>query len=142
MINEVKAKSSGRSENSATQSRTFRTFLLVREFEKRQIGERIAQARHEAGLTQEELAEAVGVSQRAVQLWEAGDNVPFRRLSRIGEIVGRSVLWLIHGDDQADTTRLQAMEERLEELDEKVDRILDLLGSPAQPEPEEQTGIS
>lgn len=38
--------------------------------ERPELGERIAQARQQAGLTQKQLAEKLGVSQRVVTYWE------------------------------------------------------------------------
>lgn len=37
-----------------------------------QLNERITQARKQAGLTQEQLGEALGVSRQAVSKWESG----------------------------------------------------------------------
>lgn len=55
-------------------------------------GRRIAKAREEAGLRQVDLAQAVGVSETAVQKWESGENEPrTRNLMRIAEVLGRSV---------------------------------------------------
>ena len=41
-----------------------------------EIGKVIFELRKEQGLSQADLAKAVGVSQRAVSLWEAGKNEP------------------------------------------------------------------
>ena len=40
------------------------------------LGERIAQLRREAGLSQEGLAERMGVSRQAVSKWENGSSEP------------------------------------------------------------------
>jgi len=40
------------------------------------LGKRIRLARERAGLTQEAMAEAIGVSRTAVARWETGDNEP------------------------------------------------------------------
>ena len=57
-------------------------------------GERIKTARKQAGLTQKELGEALGVSFQAVAQWETGRRVPkVETLQRIGEALGVSWLW-------------------------------------------------
>jgi transcriptional regulator with XRE-family HTH domain len=70
------------------------------EFQKREFADRLAQARDEAGLTQDDAARAVGVTQRSWQSWEAGESIPFKRLANIADVVGRSKEWLLHGDPQ------------------------------------------
>lgn len=50
-------------------------------------GERIAQLREAAGLTQAELAERLGKSRRTIQLWEA-EGVPMVRLSLVRAAFG------------------------------------------------------
>jgi transcriptional regulator with XRE-family HTH domain len=64
------------------------------------IGGRIARARRESGLTQGELADLVGVSQRSIQGYEAGKVVPYRRLGRLAEVTNRDIHWLLEGDDE------------------------------------------
>ena len=44
--------------------------------DQRKIGRFIAEARKELGMTQRELAEALGVSNRTVSKWECGDGLP------------------------------------------------------------------
>jgi PAS domain S-box-containing protein len=59
------------------------------------VGRRIAQARKEAGLTQQELAEQVGVTRRSVQGYESGAVLPYRHLDRLAEVLDRSPEWLL-----------------------------------------------
>jgi PAS domain S-box-containing protein len=59
------------------------------------VGRRIAQARKEAGLTQQELADRVGVTRRSVQGYESGAIAPYRHLDRLAEVLGRSREWLV-----------------------------------------------
>lgn len=63
------------------------------------IGRRLAQARREAGLTQEELAELVGVTTRSVQGYEAGSVVPYRHLRQLEAATNKPTGWLLYGDD-------------------------------------------
>jgi transcriptional regulator with XRE-family HTH domain len=118
-----------RSKPSATETRNFRTFLLVREFEKKAIGERIATARDEnGGMTQQELADAVGVTMRSVQAYEAGDTVPWKHMQKIADVLGRSIPWLIHGGNdrvsQEVAERIEAAAGKLEEAARRLDRSL------------------
>jgi transcriptional regulator with XRE-family HTH domain len=62
------------------------------------IGSRIARARKERGLTQEELASLIGVSARSIQGYEAGKVVPYRRLTQLAEITNCEVGWILQGD--------------------------------------------
>lgn len=62
------------------------------------IGRRIAQARREAGLTQEELARLIGVTTRSVQGYEAGNVTPFRHLRKLEEATEKPRGWLLYGD--------------------------------------------
>jgi transcriptional regulator with XRE-family HTH domain len=108
--------------------RNMRTFLLMREFEAREIGQRIALARNETGgMTQEELSELVGVTSRSVQLWESGDTIPYKRLSRIAEVLGRPVGWFLHGNDDDEDDRLSRLEEQLGDATKKLPLVLALV---------------
>lgn len=81
------------------------------ELERAKISARIKQARHEAGLTQDELADLLNVQQRSVANYESV-RVPWRLISQIAEITGKSSEWLLHGREESD----QSLEGRLEEL--------------------------
>jgi transcriptional regulator with XRE-family HTH domain len=91
------------------------------------VGARIAQARREAGFTQDELSDLIGVGMRQIQYYEAGTSNPYRTLRRIAEATGKSVGWLLHGDPATELSAaedvaslLQAIEHRLGELEAKV----------------------
>jgi transcriptional regulator with XRE-family HTH domain len=62
------------------------------------VGARIQEARLEAGLTQDELSDLVGVGMRQIQYYESGESNPYRTLRRIADATGRSVGWFLHGD--------------------------------------------
>ena len=65
------------------------------------IGARIRAARREKGLTQEALADAVGVSRSAVAQWEtdrAGQVTG--NLTRVATALGTNVEWLMHGTEK------------------------------------------
>lgn len=64
------------------------------------MGERIRKARRAAGLTQDELAERVGVRAGTILRWENGHQEPRgRRLQAIADATGKSVAWLQTGHD-------------------------------------------
>lgn len=63
------------------------------------IGQRIAQKREEAGLSQSELARRLGLSPQAVQKWEAGMSTPRNsKLEDLSRILRTSMRFLIDGD--------------------------------------------
>jgi len=66
------------------------------------LGTRIAGARSEAGLTQQQLADAVGRSVHAVRKWERDENKPsVELLEKIAEITGAPLGFLLgHGEEE------------------------------------------
>ena len=59
---------------------------------------RVSKARHQAGLSQQVLAERMGVTRGAVANWESAVAVPAaRRLARIANVTGVSYEWLATG---------------------------------------------
>jgi transcriptional regulator with XRE-family HTH domain len=106
------------------------------------IGERIARARKESRLTQEELASRVGVTARSIQGYEAGKVVPYRHLSRLAEITDRELAWFLESDDSSELPEVAArlvtlVEEvaeearRIREVAERLERLL--AAAPAAP---------
>jgi transcriptional regulator with XRE-family HTH domain len=101
------------------------------------IGERIARARKESGLTQEELAGLVGVSARSIQGYEAGTVVPYRHLSELAKVTNRELSWILAGDQPADlplevVERLVTLVEevageakRIRSVAERLERLLE-----------------
>lgn len=87
------------------------------------IGGRIARARKEHGLTQEELAALVGVSPRSIQGYEAGKVVPYRRLGRIAEVTDRQLHWLLEGDGEPVADVVEQLARLVEELTVEARRI-------------------
>lgn len=63
-----------------------------------EVGDRIVRARKEINLTQVELAELVGASQRAMQGYENGERIPWRLMPDIARVVNKDMAWLLHGD--------------------------------------------
>lgn len=116
-------KASPRKIITATEARNLRTLLLLSVFTPQEIGARLKHARLELGLTQEELADLVGVSTRSWQGYEAGDVVPYRHMQKIAEITRKSVAWLIHGDTDEPTRDPDWMQPLREELSAEVVRL-------------------
>jgi transcriptional regulator with XRE-family HTH domain len=110
------------------------------------IGRRIAQARREAGLTQEELGQLIGVTTRSVQGYEAGNVIPFRHLRKLENATGKSRGWLLYGDDDSGNvgdvaTTLAALVAQIAEDAERIARAAEQLErsrSREQPAPAEQ----
>ena len=91
----------------------------------RAVGERIVVARKEQLLTQVELAELVGVSQRSMQAYENGEVVPYRKMRDIARILEKPVEYLLYGEGlfTAPDERLEAIEQSLRKLATAVDRL-------------------
>lgn len=111
---------------SATEARNLRTLLLLSVFTPQEIGARLKHARLELGLTQEELADLVGVSTRSWQGYESGDVVPYRHMQKIAEITRKSVAWLIHGDTDEPVRDPEWMLPLREEYEAEVARFRSL----------------
>src|SRR6266487_3103015 len=81
---------------SATNARSLRTLLLLNVFASEEIGARIARARAEAGLTQEDLGDLIDLSTRQVQNLEAGVSKPYKHLESIAGATGKPTEWFLH----------------------------------------------
>lgn len=109
---------------AATNARNFRTFLLMAEFDRKAIGARIAQARHERGLTQDDLAALASFSKRALQEYEGGVRIPYKHLAELHRLLRKPTEWFLYGDqgpepDEVDPDvmeRLVRIEQVLEAL--------------------------
>lgn len=64
------------------------------------LGERIKEQRKKSGLSQEKVAEFVGVSRQAVTKWETGQSAPStENLFKLAEIFGTTVDMLLASDE-------------------------------------------
>jgi transcriptional regulator with XRE-family HTH domain len=100
------------------------------------VGGRLRTARRSAGLTQKQLAEAVGVESITVSRWERGVTSPsLSRLRRIAEITKTTVSDLVRAPDAATAhaVELAALREELAETRALVDRVVRTLDQLAQP---------
>ena len=80
--------------------------------------EKLVQLRKSRNLTQEQLAEALGVSRQAVSRWEAGDSTPdMINLLGLCDLFGVSADYLIHDDYQSDDD-MPIVKEKNEQISE------------------------
>ena len=101
-----------------------------------EVGGRLRTARRSAGLTQKQLAEALGVESITVSRWDRGVTSPsLPRLRRIAEITETTVSDLVRVPDAATAhaVELAALREELAETRELVDRVARALEQLAQP---------
>lgn len=106
---------------AATNDRNYRTFLLVAQLEAKAIGQRIAQARAEAGLTQEQVGDLATFSKRSLQDYETGVTIPYKHMRELSEILEREVAWFLHGEPEAHAPAPESVLGLLQELREGVD---------------------
>lgn len=72
------------------------------------LGERIQACRQRAGMSQEKVAELVGVSRQAVTKWEANQSAPnTENLFKLAEIFGSTVDLLLSSEDQANPSPVE-----------------------------------
>ena len=80
---------------------------------KQTLGERIAEKRKKKGLTQEELADKLGVSAQAVSKWENDISCPdIMTLPNLSDRLGISIDELLRGSKEESQTTLLSEEER------------------------------
>jgi transcriptional regulator with XRE-family HTH domain len=114
-------------EPAATIDCKFRTFLLMTQFEAKAIGSRIALARDEAGLTQEQLAEISSFSKRSLQDYESGKTIPYKHMREISELLNREVPWFLHGEPSIERglgEQLEAIRQCLANIEARLDALL------------------
>jgi len=96
--------------------------------ENKARGQRIAQMRKRRRLTQQAMAEKLGVSYRAYQTWEAGKMPEWPNVEKLATFFRVKPEYIIGdttpGPDEA--PQLDRLERRLVELDEKVTQLLEI----------------
>jgi len=115
-----------------SQRTTTRTETSMRPEEKaffQKLGERIAALRYERGLTQVQLADALGYSQQQVLSFEKGRRrVPVSALPELSWVLGVSVEELLGADSQpakrGPTPKLQRQLEQLSQLPRSQQRFV------------------
>ena len=85
------------------------------------LGNSLFHARKKAGLTQEEVAERLGVSRQMIGKWEADETLPdIRQSKRLATLYGVTLDELI--EFELDVSQVEeAIERSSEELEEKID---------------------
>lgn len=82
-----------------------------------EVARRIAQARKEAdGMTQRELADLLGVTERSVAAYESGEVIPYRFMRDLERFLNRPVGWFLHGDASVGSEHDQQFEILLKEI--------------------------
>ena len=96
----------------------------VAELERAAIASRIKQARLEAGLSQPEMADAVGVIARTYQNYESASNprTPWGLMNQIATVTGKTTEWLIHGEG-TETPDLMAVARSSDDLSSHLQRL-------------------
>jgi transcriptional regulator with XRE-family HTH domain len=93
----------------------------------KEIGRRIQQARQEAGgMTQRELGDLLGVTERSVAAYESGQVVPYRFLRELENILNVEAAWILHGEEAMRTQESRQMDEMLVMLKELRAAVADL----------------
>ena len=96
---------------------------MAMEAEQREaIAERIRQLR--GRVPQREIADRVGVTERAYQAWEAGGGIAWDNLQALANALGVSDEYLIYGD-AGDQARLGTQLERVEARIVRVEALLE-----------------
>ena len=108
---------------AATNTRNFRTFLLMAQLEAKQIGARIKQARKEAGMTQEQVADVATFSVRSLQDYENGVTIPYKNIREISGLLDRPVQWFLRGREEEAEDVTEPAGIHLEDIEEKLDRL-------------------
>lgn len=63
------------------------------------MADRLAKARTTAGLTQQQLADDLGISRKSVVRYESGAELRFHTIERWADACGVDPVWLMVGDD-------------------------------------------
>lgn len=87
------------------------------------LSEKILYCRKKAGLSQEALAERLGVSRQAISKWETGEATPeVTKLSALAKVFGVTTDWLLSEEEPTDSPAEKAVPPRA-----KVNNAIDIL---------------
>jgi transcriptional regulator with XRE-family HTH domain len=104
--------------------------LLVAQLDPEGIRARIREARKAAGLTQQEMADALEVHKRTVENYERFRVPDYKMLNQIARVTDRPLEWFLHGAGVSEDDRLDAALAELGAVREQVEEILALLREP------------
>lgn len=89
------------------------------------FNEKIVYCRKRAGLSQEALAERLGVSRQAVSKWENGESTPdLEKLSRMSKVFGVSADWLLSQEEPAEPAPTQRKPDWVDTLPGMLGRLV------------------
>jgi HTH-type transcriptional regulator, cell division transcriptional repressor len=98
------------------------------------LGERISNARLAKGISQEKLAELVGVKKSTLVKWESDQSSPrINRLNQMAGILGVSVVWLLAGDkslldvDPPTLNETMMLDNKLDAAEAMIDQLKDII---------------
>lgn len=107
------------------------------------IGLFIARKRRVQNLTQEQLAEKIGVSNKTVSKWETGKSMPdYSVIELLCKVLHVSVSELIAGKEKENDSSTSAREEELALLQYKIEQLEKKQSSQADKSEKVKTGIS
>ncbi len=92
------------------------------------LHEKIYYCRKKSCMSQETLAEKIGVSRQAISKWETGDAVPeLAKLKALCDIFGVTADWMISEDEPEETPKNEAVvyHDRISKFDDITDKIAD-----------------
>jgi transcriptional regulator with XRE-family HTH domain len=87
------------------------------------IGTRIAKRRHQRGMTQEDLADALGVSKSTVANWETGKHLPIRHLGAIEQVLEIQ----LDGPESSPSASREDLRDQLRRLQDLAAEVADRL---------------
>ena len=92
------------------------------------LHEKIYYCRKKSGMSQETLAEKIGVSRQAISKWETGDAVPeLSKLRFLCDIFGVTADWMISEDEPDEDPKKEpaVYPDRISRFDDLTDKIAD-----------------
>ncbi len=90
------------------------------------LHEKIYYCRKKSGLSQEALAEKIGVSRQAVSKWETGDAAPeIGKLKLLCDVFGVTADWMISEDEPEKMKETVTYADKTSKIDDLTDRIAD-----------------
>ena len=98
-----------------------RARLMARnDVDQKAVAARLKQARQIAALTQKQVAERTGLSERAYQNYEQFRVPRGKALERVSQVLNVKPYWILWGDDPSGPMRLEQIEANLDELGRQI----------------------
>lgn len=77
-------------------------------------------------MTQRELADLLGVTERSVAAYEAGEVIPYRFMRQLEQLLNRPANWILYGESSAAEDWQKAFAEITRKLDEILSQLPEL----------------